>query len=467
MPPRVVTVDIDSTTVRMLQLQGNRVERWASAPLDEGMVENGTILNPSLLGERIRQLRRTSDITGTEVVASVNGLFSVARTLNVPHVSQQELLQKLPEYAPETGGRQDLRLLWQTLHADTTSHHVLAMWANDGQVSSQLGALRAAGLAPTVLEFKTMALYRTVDRKQAIIVNMEPTSLDLVLVVGGLPQVMRTVGLPQASSPDELANLVAQAIEHTVAYHNARQTEELPPVRIPLFLVGPMADSPSVRQQVQERVEYPLESFAPDLEFPAHLPAGQYAVNLGLAMRYVARPREEGGEDRPPVHINLVPRVVSPWQITPQRAGMLAAMVAGLVVAFFLFQLNSGAAEEVATLRRSAGDVRRQISLRQAEITRMTQLEAGIRDFQALTAPRGRVTEAVEYIQSTLIRGVRLNSVSVKGNVAEFSASAERVEQAMAYVEALRATGRFGKVPYSTPSTEIHTTLDLGAPQSK
>jgi len=461
---RIVTVDIDSNAIRLLQLQGNRVERWATTSLEAGVVEGGTIADPQALAAQIRRLRRSSGITGGEVVAGVSGLFSVARTMKLPPESQERLLELARETVPDEA----LRPLWQTIRTGGAGQEILFVWANEQQVDTYLGTLRAAGMAPRVLEFKTMALYRAVDRSSALIVNMEPSSLDLVLIADGLPQVMRTIALPGTPSAEERVSRVAQALEHTIAYYDSRHEKSLSPPNLPLFLVGPMAEDTSLRQQIEERVGYPLESFAPPLEFPSHLPVAQYAVNMGLALRQVARPEGNNQEERAlPVRINLVPRSNPFWRLTRQRAAFLGALAVGIVIAYLLFQLSASAGQEVARLEAAVRAMDQEVKLKQDQGKQLTQVKADIQDFANLTPPLGRVTAAMDVIEESLIPGVRLNTVNIGGGTAAFSVSAETVDDAIQFVKTLRADGRFGAVPFTSPTKDIAATLNLATLQNE
>ena len=73
MARRVVTIDIDSRSIRILQVRNNRVERWASSPLEPGVMSDGTVADVEALADQLRRLRRSSGISGGDMVASVTG----------------------------------------------------------------------------------------------------------------------------------------------------------------------------------------------------------------------------------------------------------------------------------------------------------------------------------------------------------------------------------------------------------
>ena len=64
-------------------------------------------------------------------------------------------------------------------------------------------------------------------------------------------------------------------------------------------------------------------------------------------------------------------------------------------------------------------------------------------------------------LEGTLIPGIALSSITIKESKVDISATAKTVDEMFDFVEALRATGRFQKVPFTTPSTTFSASLDL------
>ncbi len=96
----VTTVDLDASSVRILQTDGRRVERWATARLypttpapanggepsetdeDPGPAPVLDLLTDSEVASVVRGLVRSSGMKKGTVVASITGLYSVARLLS-------------------------------------------------------------------------------------------------------------------------------------------------------------------------------------------------------------------------------------------------------------------------------------------------------------------------------------------------------------------------------------------------
>ncbi|GAJ20740.1 unnamed protein product, partial [marine sediment metagenome] len=93
----------------------------------------------------------------------------------------------------------ELYLSWQTITAGGEAQQVLVVGVPRDVIDAEMQALRAAGINPRTLDLKTIALARAVNKEQALILNIEPSSFDIIIVVNGIPEVMRTVAWQQDS----------------------------------------------------------------------------------------------------------------------------------------------------------------------------------------------------------------------------------------------------------------------------
>ncbi len=289
---KIVTLDIDSTAIRLLSISGHRVHKWACAPVMPGMIEDGAILDPQALGETVRHLMRTSGIVGKKVVASINGLYSVGRILSLPTVTEEPVeedtlvLQVARRLMPVSAD--ELYFSWQVLSTNQVERRVLFVGMLKDLVDTQVQALRAVGINPYIMELKGLALVRAVNRTQALVVNIEPDSVDIAVVSGGSPYIVRTVAQQSNLAVEDRARKVMDALEHTVEYYNSQYPHSRVDETTPLFLAGAVVESEGIRDIMEAGVAYPIESITiPLVECSPELPVSQYAVNIGLALRVI------------------------------------------------------------------------------------------------------------------------------------------------------------------------------------
>ena len=235
----VVTIDVDTSGIRLLEVRGRRVERWASAELEPDLMADGTIQDPAALGEQVRRLMAASGLKGRSILASLSGLYSVARLIAVPAGPGGDTRTAMANLVREAVPGDDISPQFQIISADSLGRLLLVLGSPAAVVDSQIGMLQYAGLYPRAIELKGMALARAVDASNAIIANVERASLDVVLVTQGVPKIMRTVSIPEDMSEEARGGHTAGVLQRTVAYYKNHNADQPIPPETPLFLVGP------------------------------------------------------------------------------------------------------------------------------------------------------------------------------------------------------------------------------------
>ncbi|MBA7690368.1 hypothetical protein ES703_98894 [subsurface metagenome] len=81
----MITLEINSTEIRLMEVGGGKVVKWGSRALDPGIFEEGMLTNLPALGAAVKQLMASSSISGKEIIASVSGLYSLSRIVMVPN----------------------------------------------------------------------------------------------------------------------------------------------------------------------------------------------------------------------------------------------------------------------------------------------------------------------------------------------------------------------------------------------
>ena len=475
----VTTVDLDATSVRILQTNGRRVERWATARLhpasptpasadepsetdeDPGPAPVPELPTDSEVASVVRGLVRSSGMKKGTVVASITGLYSVARLLGIPPRPDGGT-PNVPQLVRDAVASEEMSLRWQLMEPKDQLHRVLVLGAPTEVVEHQVELLRSADLRPSALETKGMALARAVGRFNALIAHVERATVDIVLVSEGIPQVMRAQPIPPSASSEERADHVAQALRQTARYHDTHHDDGLPP-DTPLFIVGPEAADPVLVESVRAQVDYDYEEFLPNLEYPPSLPVWEYAVNLGLALRGRA-PTAEANGGTVPLYINLMPPRQSILHVTPATGVIGGAALFALAVLGTLYGQLTNSQAQTQRLESELAPIERQVDARRVELGKLSQLEGSIGEFEELTAPWGHVAEIRDLIESTVIDGITISTLTVNPEDVALAASADSIDTAIDFVEALRATGRFENVDYPRTSTNIAQTLKLLPP---
>ena len=455
MAKRVVTLDIDSTTIRLLEVSGNRVVRWASGPLEPGIVENGVISDPEGLGIAIRRVKASSGITGRRVAASVSGRYSMSRILSLPaesrSISRDAVLHAAKRLMPEP--QDDLYLSWMPTASDQGGRQFYVVGVPQNMVDTHVQALRLAGLTPDFLDTKAVALARVVDQPQALIVNIEPAMLEIALVVDGSVQAMRTLALKENLDTGETAQQVSSAVKAVVGFYDYRRNQSpLNPATTFLFLTGQIAADPQLVDNLRDMMEYPIMRLTVPLEYPPHLPLPQYAVNLGLAVGAGAVESRAKG----PVTggSSLVHATASLRRLSPAQAYAILGILVAIALLGYLYDVATTAGDKTDDLRASISGLDQRPEVRDTAVRKRDRLTSTIAGYRSILEERGSFIEDLDLIdQEAGELGVQVSSVSHTGREVTISYNARDYTVFDAYYDALAETERF--LPVERPAKQF------------
>lgn len=444
----MITLKISNTDIRLMETARGRVLRWASRSLEPGMFEEGVISNPGALGAAIKQLMTSSGIKGKNLIVSVSGLYSLVRTVTVSgpgEVTREAVLEAAMEVMPLS--EDELYLSWQTVATVGGRQQVLVVGVPRDALDGEVQALKAAGINPHLLDLKTMALARAVDREQALILNIQSSSFDMAVVVDGVIEVMHTTAWqPEELTVEEKAEHLATALEMTVGFYESQHPDFPLDPTTPLFVTGQMSRDFTLMENLQARVEYPFEPIAPPLAYPQHLPVSQYAVNIGLALKgTAAKGPGQSGYSLP--DINLLPDIYRAWRPSARQMHFFLGIVVAIVLLFPFYQLTTGATGETASLKVRYDAVNRLLEQRQVEIRSREPLQKAVNEYNTIVGMGGGFVEDLEVINSLAEElGIEMQTITHSGGSITFNCQAKSYIVFREYITALKESGRFSSV---------------------
>ncbi len=447
---RVVTLDIDSATIKLMETGGGKVRKWASVSLKPEKVEGEEVSEQPALGTIVKRLMASNGIKASKVLASFSGLYSLSRILSVPNpppgISLQEsVLEMAREIMPLSEDK--LYLSWQTIAADEGARQVLLVGVPRDVLDGEVQSLRAVGVNPSVLELRAMALARAVNKEQALILNIEHSSLDVVVVVNGIPEIMRPVAWqPGELTAEDKADDLAATLEMTVDFYNSRHPDLPLDPATPLFITGQMSMDLPLTENLQARLRYPVESLAPPLECPADLPVSQYAVNIGLALKGTAPSESLGQSGYSPLDMNLLPEAYWPWRPKAKHLYASALVIAAMGLVFPILQVTTEATSRTTVLEMTFAALNAKLELQKQEIKSREPLQKAITEYNTIADMGGYFTGDVEVINSEAEKlGVQVESIAHTADSINIACQADEGDYITfrAYKVALEESGRF------------------------
>lgn len=285
----LVTLDVEGDSVRLLAVKGRQIIAWELDPLETGLVREGVVADPQAVGAQIKSLLAGCRVRNGRLVTSLTGQRSVPRILDLPETNSQQLQAMLPrEMKRELPvPLEEMYLSYQVIGSEDGHCRVFVLAVPRDVLGPQLEAIEHAGRKPYAMDIKPLALVRAVGLSDALIADLEPESIDIVVVRGGVPATIRTVGLqPQGGEIEDKIRRLGEELTRTVKFYNDTHPEPLAK-STPLCLTGTLAEEVALSGVAEASVGLTLEPLSPPLDCPPSLPVATFMVNIGLALKEV------------------------------------------------------------------------------------------------------------------------------------------------------------------------------------
>ena len=288
MANKIVTLYISDASLRLMVTDGRRIQEWAESPLEPGLFKNNMIVEEEAVVAKIKHLFQAHKVKATKIMVGISGLRCLTRPITLPQLPKE----MLDEAVKREAGRvlpvplEQLYISWQTIPAPEGKIQVFLEAIPRELADALLKALHKAGLKPSFMNLKPILLARLVKEATAIIVDVQITEFDIVIMVDGLPQPIRTVLFPnEASSWPEKLTMIRSELDRTITFYNTNNPEKALASSVPIFVSGDLATESELWQALSAEVGHPVLSVSPSLDYPEGFIPSRYMANIGLALQ--------------------------------------------------------------------------------------------------------------------------------------------------------------------------------------
>jgi len=245
----VVGIDIGSHAVKVCQLKRTdkayAVVNLGSATLPEGAVDDGTLNDPEIVADKIKELFKNLKIKKKKVGFSISGYSVIVKKVNLQVMSDEELeehiLSEAEQYIPFD--IEDVYLDFQDLktnHGDDDRTDVMLVAAKKDIVDEYLEMFEGLDLKPVIVDVDGFALENTYEYnypkdENVALVDIGASKMNINIISEGVSVVARdiVVGSQQLTEQIEATFDVsfedAEALKlgHTPAEEKQAEIEEI------------------------------------------------------------------------------------------------------------------------------------------------------------------------------------------------------------------------------------------------
>lgn len=459
MSKKVVTLYIDDTSIRLLVTDGKSIIERAHSPLETGLVEGGIVINEEEVAARIIQLLEDRQIRTKRVIVGLSGAHSLTLVLHLPQLADNLLAEAVMREAARVlpVPLEQLYLTWQTIPAAERRIRVFAVAIPRNAADALLKTFRRAGLTPYLMDIKPLALARMVNEPTAIIVDVQPTEYDIVIIGDGVPQPIRTIPIP----PEERLSwhgklpMITDDLARTIEFYDSKNPESPLVPSVPIYVSGELADEPEICQSLSDRLGRSVMRLSLPVSYPLGSYPSRYTVNLGLAIKRLS---SRSSSASLVAGMDALPSAYQPKSFSFTR--VLALTGAVVAVALIVSQITMVRinASGINTLNGNLETITRLIEQKQLQELEAVQALSRTKvsqdifttALQTLNNQRDEFNLGLEIVTSYLPNGVVLSSISHDGSELAIEVQSASEDAVLQYARNLRANGTFSEVSIVT-----------------
>jgi type IV pilus assembly protein PilM len=456
MAKKVTTLFIRDNSINLLVMNGRQIEKWASLPLEPGLVSHGLVVDADQVADRLKQLFKETGAHTNKVITALSGHDSLYRIITLPELPEAILPEAVKREAKRTipTPLEEVYFSYQRLPTLTKGEsRIFLVTYPRNLVDALMKTLHQAGVKPYVLDLAPLALCRIPDEPRAIIVNTRLDHLDVMVIAERLPQVIRRLSLPgEAESLEEKLPLIAEEFNRTIAFYNSSHMDKPLDSTVPVFVCGDMAEVSETWPSVAGQAGHPVSPLPSPVTTPEGFNPNEFMVNIGLAFRELLPAKEEANFSI--VNFNALPETYVPpsFSIVRVLLPVGSAVAIGLIIFGIIFVHNNRAHieelhSELATLQTSVAQRQSEIATLNAQLGSVRTAADGLSNrLVTMERERAMIEEDVTQIVKLAGEKITLNDVTYRGSSVTVDGGASDEDAIFDYARDLRESGRFSEV---------------------
>lgn len=387
-----VSIVINSQSITVTAERNNMISYSQSIEIAPGLIKDGYVVDRKTVAEKIDALFKADRLPRSPVYATISGMPYIYRILALPKLKAS----MLPEAIERATQKEihlplsDLYLDWQIIAQTDKEITVYVLGVPRRLIDALYETLTTAGIQIAAVGLKPLALARSANRYNAVIVDFEPDWFDIIIVSEGLPVTLHTVA-PRSSFADLEDNVahLADELSRTIEFFNLTHKENGITPDAPVLLTGALGQKPEAAEIFLKYITNPIQSMMSSMKTAADFPVGKYAANLGLLLKSKGKMNVSVQAKDQYININLDllagrKRALS-HPIVLQQILVPAALVLAVILIIPLSILNNQTTAVTAELQKRLDEANRTLRLNRMILDQAYSLETSIKSLADIT----------------------------------------------------------------------------------
>jgi type IV pilus assembly protein PilM len=345
MAGNTVSLYINDVSIRLMVTRGKRITKLAEAPLDTSLGEIDIKEKETELANKIKGLLKSNKINARKIILGLSGLHCFTRPLVLPELPRTMLNEAITRESRRVLPMplDQLYLSWQIVSTSAGKIQAYVVALPREIADMVIRVVNQAGCKPYLMDIKPLALARLSREANALIIDVQAKELDIINMVNGIPQPIRTVAFPQEKlSLLEKFEIVKDDVKRTIQFYNNNNAENPIKPNTTMLVSGELSAAPELYESLANELGFKASLLTSPLKCLKHLDASHYLVNVGLALKEL---NKEAGPLLP--NFNVLPAPYQPKHVSMNQ--LLAVPAVAIAIALIVMM--------IITVQNTAADI--------------------------------------------------------------------------------------------------------------
>ena len=461
MANKTVTLYIDDTSLRLMVTQGKQIKEWAESPLEPGLIEDNVVIKEVDVAARIKQLFAVQKVKTKKIVLGLSGIRCLTRPIVFPRLPKEMLDEAVRREAQRVlpVPLEELYLSWQTIPSPAEQTQVFIVGIPRKTADALFRALQRAGLKTSFMEIKPLLLTRMVKETTAIIVDVQSTEFDNIVLVDGIPRPVRSTRFASgALSSSEKLDTIKSELTRSLSFYNSNNPERPLAPSVPLFISGSLANEPESYQSLSQEVGHPVLPLPSPLECPEGFDPSHYMANIALASQATSGKEKHGATV---ITLNALPAAYQTKAVSLTNVLAIPVAVIAVGLLAFLIMFTRSVSADITSINTKLSNTNQSLQQRQSQRQELSGKVAELqKKVNGVTASRDGLTAVLGILEKQatatdldlsaaiegLPRSVSLTSLRHISNVLTITGISPSEKDILSYITKLDSSGRFGNI---------------------
>lgn len=459
MAGNTVSLYIDDVSIRLMVTRGKRVARLAETSLDTSLIEIDSKEKETQLADKIKSLLKSNKVHARKIILGLSGLHCLTRPLVLPELPRQMLNEAITRESRRVlpVPIDQLYLSWQITSISGGKIQVFLVALPRDIADMVIRVVNQAGCKPYLMDIKPLALARLSGEANAILIDVQAREFDIINVVNGIPQPVRSVAFPRAElSLLEKFEIVKDDVKRTIQFYNNNNAENPIKPDTPMLVSGELSAAPELYEALANELGLKASLLASPLKCLKQLDASQYLINVGLSLKELPK---EASKLSP--NFNVLPAPYHPKQVSLNQALAVPATAVAIAIMVLMVMTVQNTAADIDSLSNQAASnnftMEKKLAQKKVLINDISYIEASISAADSqysvyidayimLNRTGDLMNTDLRVTIANVVEGISLMSLNHSSGQLSIEGTADSEQEILEYVRNLHNTGRFDEI---------------------